>query len=536
MKIVRNILTILFASFIAINIVGAQSPISWIDISKTYYKIKVGQSGIYKLTYDDLVSAGMPTGQVQGSALRMINYGVEQAIYVSDNDFGPGDFIEFYGEKNTIGLDTLLFTDWKKDLFNPEYSLVTDTNTYYLTISPQTSNLRYTIVNSDYSNVTLSPVSYYLHEEKIVYSSTYFKNVDGDIRYSQFEPSEGFGSGIRQTSTIPLNTSMYVESGPLPKVKVRTGQNNQLARFEISWNNQIKQSNIINPKLTTESTFYLEKSELKTSNTINLRNINSANDRHTIAFASVTYPRAFDFGNKTSYEFTLPGALIRRYLEVSSFKSDNKEVVLYDVKQKFRYNTRVSSGKVQILINPGLDTSKYILTNSVDGILKPGSISVFKPKVFANTGQQYVIIAHKALSSGSTDQVKEYADYRRSATGGNYKTEVIDIQDIYDHFGYGIDRHFVSVKLFAEYIKNNWKDARFVLLLGKGVEYPYMRTENDVINNDTKVFFIPTFGFVGSDNMLFSEGNFPDPYFALGRLAARTPEDIKNYLDKVRQY
>jgi hypothetical protein len=52
----------------------------------------------------------------------------------------------------------------------------------------------------------------------------------------------------------------------------------------------------------------------------------------------------------------------------------------------------------------------------------------------------------------------------------------------------------------------------------------------------TAYFMSPTYGYIGSDNMLFSEGNFPDPYFAVGRIAARTPDDIRNYLDKVREY
>ncbi len=64
------------------------------------------------------------------------------------------------------------------------------------------------------------------------------------------------------------------------------------------------------------------------------------------------------------------------------------------------------------------------------------------------------------------------------------------------------------------------------------MEYPFIRTTNDVENYKDNVFFIPTYGYPGSDNMLFSEGNYPDPYFALGRLAAKSSDDIKNYLNK----
>ena len=122
----------------------------WIDPSKTYFKLKTAQNGIYKVTFEELIAAGFAENTIIGSSLKLLNFGEERAIYVSDNDFGPGDYIEFYGEKNTIGLDSLLYNDWSKDLFNPEYSLVTDTNAYFLTLSPESSNLRYTLVNPDF--------------------------------------------------------------------------------------------------------------------------------------------------------------------------------------------------------------------------------------------------------------------------------------------------------------------------------------------------------------------------------------------------
>ena len=267
----------------------------WINPSKTYYKIKVAENGIYKVTYEDLVSAGLSQGVIQGSVLQLINHGKEQAIHVNGNVFGPGAWFEFYGKKNTIGLDSLLYKDWKKDLLNPDYSFVTDTNVYFLTLSPETSNLRYTLVNPDYINITLSPFPYYLHEEKVVYSSTFFKNVDGDIRYSHFEPSEGFASGVLQVSNTTINTSGYLESGPAPVLSFRTGQNNQVSRLEIRWNNTLKETRLLNPKLTTQHNFILDKSELKTSNVLNLRNVNTTLDRHIISNAAVRYPKIFDF-------------------------------------------------------------------------------------------------------------------------------------------------------------------------------------------------------------------------------------------------
>ncbi len=508
----------------------------WIDPAKTYFKIKVAQNGIYKVTYEELTAAGFPQSGIQGTALKLINFGNEQAIFVSDNDFGANDYIEFYGEKNTIGLDSLLFDDWQKDLFNPEYSFVSDTNAYFLTISPETSNLRYTLVNPDYNNITLTPFPYYQHTEKVVYSGSFFKNVDGDIRYSQFEPSEGFGSGLQQASTTSLNASLLVETGPAPVLKFRTGQNNHVSNLEISWNNQLKDTKLTNPRLTTQHTYTLDKSEIKATNTLNLKNIQSTNDRHTIAYVSLKYPRAFDFGNKSEYNFDLPSATGKRLLDITAFKSDNQPVYVFDISNKIRYSTKINSGKVQVIVNPTSAESGYYMIAENDGSRKVSGISVFKPRSYAYTGQQYILISNKSLYETGPNYVKDYADYRSSSIGGNYKTEILEIQDLYDHFGYGIDRHFVSVKNWAGFAKKNWKEAKFAMVLGKAIEYPYMRTSNDVINNVDRVFFVPTFGYPGSDNMLLSEKNFPDPYFAIGRLAARTPDEIRNYLDKVKLY
>ena len=133
----------------------------WINASKKYYKIKVAENGIFKVTYEELIAAGLPQGAINGSGLKLFNIGKEQAIHVSDNNFGPGSWFEFYGVKNTIGVDSMLFRDWKKDLLNPDYSFITDTNT--LTFSPETLNLRYNQVNPDYSNNTLTPLPYYIH-------------------------------------------------------------------------------------------------------------------------------------------------------------------------------------------------------------------------------------------------------------------------------------------------------------------------------------------------------------------------------------
>ncbi len=67
------------------------------------FKAFVYQDGIHTITYQNLVDAGFNVGE-DPRALRMYFMGQEIPIYLAGEDDGswnPGDFIDFYGEKNT---------------------------------------------------------------------------------------------------------------------------------------------------------------------------------------------------------------------------------------------------------------------------------------------------------------------------------------------------------------------------------------------------------------------------------------------------
>ena len=56
--------------------------------------------------------------------------------------------------KNRISIDSFLYSNWKEQLLNPNYSLFTDTAAYYLAYLPNEADAqRYEIVKPDYSQV-----------------------------------------------------------------------------------------------------------------------------------------------------------------------------------------------------------------------------------------------------------------------------------------------------------------------------------------------------------------------------------------------
>ena len=86
----------------------AQYGNEWIDYNQTYYKFKIGEEGIYRLTYQTLDSIGVPISSINPKNFQLFLNGEEQHIYLSgeaDNTFDSTDFIEFYGKGKDGSLD-----------------------------------------------------------------------------------------------------------------------------------------------------------------------------------------------------------------------------------------------------------------------------------------------------------------------------------------------------------------------------------------------------------------------------------------------
>ena len=147
----------------------------WIDYSQNYYKIPISETGVYRISFQTLLAAGVPVTSVSPSNYQLFVKGEEVPIYIeggTDGFFDVSDYIEFYGEKNDGWLDTAMYED-RLNQPNPYYSLINDTATYYLTISNSTSNLRYSTETANNFSAFTSSSS--VRVEKIVsFSSNYY--------------------------------------------------------------------------------------------------------------------------------------------------------------------------------------------------------------------------------------------------------------------------------------------------------------------------------------------------------------------------
>src|SRR5215213_5023602 len=114
----------------------------WIDYSKTYYKFKVGKTGLYRIPQSALSSAGL--GATPAEYFQLWRNGVQVPIYtsVATGTFSSSDYIEFWGKMNDGKPDRELYRVPAYQL-NDKWSLETDTSAYFLTINATASaNLR----------------------------------------------------------------------------------------------------------------------------------------------------------------------------------------------------------------------------------------------------------------------------------------------------------------------------------------------------------------------------------------------------------
>lgn len=140
------------------------------------------------------------------------------------------------------------------------------------------------------------------------------------------------------------------------------------------------------------------------------------------------------------------------------------------------------------------------------------------------------------MQQGPVDYVKEYSNYRGSDSGGYYKVSVVNVRELVDQFAYGVKMSPASIKNFLRFANDKFSaKPQYVFLIGKGVAYPAYRFNSTNPYVD-QINLVPVFVYPGSDNLL-SARNYSDIVETpVGRLSAVSPGEVKDYLEKVKQY
>lgn len=206
---------------------------------------------------------------------------------------------------------------------------------------------------------------------------------------------------------------------------------------------------------------------------------------------------------------------------------------LYDIthliKIKLQYDVDRGVHKVY-LPEANAGQRKLVLQNESE--LK--EVSEVKQTNFINYSDQinqgdYIIITHPSLT-GKDNAVDNYTNYRSSIEGGNYNPVVINVEDLYDQYSYGIRKHPLAIKYFLNEAIENWDNTpTHCLLLGKAIKNSKCRTTpfNWAKN------LVPSFGDSPNDQYFGAKDFTPLSRLAIGRLSIDNEQAIQHYLNKV---
>ncbi|MES1218568.1 MAG: hypothetical protein ABUT20_23900, partial [Bacteroidota bacterium] len=204
----------------------------WIDYNKTYYKFKVGQTGLYRISQSVLTGAGL--GSVPAEQFQLWRNGVQIPIFTSvpSGALGTSDYIEFWGERNDGKPDKALYRNPDYQM-NDKYSLQTDTAAFFLTVNPSGGNFHFeNTPNIIPPTGTVTPEPYFMYTNGTYYRAQinpgYAASVGEYVYSASYDMGEGWSSGNlspASITTLPLNNLKLYTGGPDAEIKVNVSGN-----------------------------------------------------------------------------------------------------------------------------------------------------------------------------------------------------------------------------------------------------------------------------------------------------------------------
>lgn len=526
----------------------------WIDFNKTYYKFNIAATGVYRISQAQLSSIGIQSADA--AHFQLWRHGNQIPIYtsVSSGTIPANGFIEFWGEANDGKWERRMFIEPQYQI-NDRWSLYTDTAAYFLTVNTSAgANLRLVQTNNDLTSA-LPAEPYFMHKASLYYRNSInpgFGAVVGSTVYSSsFDEGEGWASSAFRPANplVSTQSNLYVATGgPNASLKFSAAGralNTRTVRASINGTSVADiQMNYFNA-IIDESANNIPLS-LISSNTasVEFRTTSAeVTDAIVIGMYELTYPRQFNFNGEANFEFELAASATGSNLVINNISMGSQAPVLYDLTNRLRITAVIiSPTQVRVVLPPSAIKRKLILFSQDASNILPVTGS-FKPRTFINYGltanqANYIIISNPLLynDGNGVNQVEQYRLYRSTSTGGGFNAKIFNVQDIIDQFGYGVKNNAFAIKNFLRFAYSSFSvKPENCLLVGKGVVYTNYRTSESSSTID-QLNLVPVYGYPASDTHLASDDGNIVPKIPIGRINAVYGKEVKEYLDKVKQY
>ena len=529
---------------------------SWIDYSKTYYKFKIAKDTLCRIYQPALAASGL--GSTPAQNFQLWRNGQEVRLYtsVASGVLAPTDYLEFWGQMNDGKPDKNLYRDPNNQLCD-KYSLETDTVTYFLTVNPAGSNLRYTAAVNNTAGNVLPADPYFMRRIEQHYKDQMNKGYAAVLIEYVYSSSYDVGEGWTSSDIYPCcaifkdlqNMNRYAAGPPNSVMFTVTAVGNALNPRELVakfYNTTILQKPMPYFNFLKDTVRNLPLTLLASPSNLPVAvNGNSAltTDRVVVSCFSVTYPATFNFNNEKNFYFELKDNPAGNFLVITNFNNAGVAPILYDYNNSRRYVGDISTpGQVKFALPPSADTIRRfnLMSQHTDNVNLVTSLTSKSFINFANTSNQgdYLIISNPVLyNNGSgVNNVDLYRQYRSSITGGGFNVKIYNIDELNDQFGFGIKKHPAAIRDFIRYASQQFSVApKYVFIIGRGLSYvDYTANQSDPIAE--KLDLVQTFGWPASDILISAAPGSVIPLIPIGRLGAINGTEVGIYLDKMKQY
>ncbi len=497
-------------------------------------RIYTAARGVYRLTYDDLITAGVPVTSTNPATFAMTYLGDPIHIRVTgedDGQFDPGDLVIFYAEPYQ-GRYMSRNVYWFNYGGSPgeRMSARTVTPTGSEPVVTQVTQTAHVEFDRDYRSLYNRPMT-----ADHFFDTQLYANASTPTVTRAYDLS--LDDAITSTGTITLRTVVF-------------GGQNQAANPD--------QSMAVRLNSHAVGTYQWDGStEKSTTAVVPATWLDGAPNQVIIAAAlsqlagvtyywispdwvEVTYQALADAENDRMYvEAIAPGA---NEVVVSGFTVP--DVGVYDLRnplQPVRVTTtsaQPSAGGYTLHFwDADLPNPTYFLSTDA-ALMAPASIMMDAPSNWRSPDHtaDYIAIVHPSLA----DAVQPLLDHRAAE---NLAVARVYIQDIYDEFSAGrVDPE--AIRSFLTYAFENWNAGlappTYVLLVGDG-HYDFKGVTGTALPNLIPPYLVyvdPWLGETASDNRFVSLDGPADflPDLHIGRIPAKTAADVTAVVQKILTY
>jgi len=519
-----------------------------------WYKIAVTKSGLFKVTYQDMLTMGMDPSRINPANIRLYGNGGgmlpelngspriddlrENSIRVfdgGDGHFDPDDYFIFYGEAPDIWLfDPVLST------FNHQKNLFSDSTYYFINadIGPGKRIQDQASTDSTTTNISYRFNEHVFHDEDQLNLIRSGRIWYGEV-FSKDRTQCEFPFPMPDAdSTSPVIVRTYVSARSAP-----------ISRFILTQNGTVVDS------LQVEGTdpnnlYYYGKLKVKQSQLSKLKPDFSLGLRYTLPEESALGWLNYLEVNCLRYlVFKSPQLFFRDVNSVSPGRIT-----------RFQIRNATPEMKVWDITDPGnilnilgtLTDSLYIYRLPTDSLREfvafNGSffdpVSLIGPvenqNLHGNDPGEMVIVTHPSFLS----QANLLADFHRTKSG--IKVDVVTTTQVYNEFASG-QQDLTAIRDYMKMLYDRGQpdhSPKYLLLFGDGSYDPKHRIPGN--NNMVPTYqsmeslkFVGTyvtddyFGIMGDNEGVDSNGDID---IGIGRFPVTTAEEARQVMDKIIHY